>query len=228
MAKAYKRRNRRYRRKVYKPKEDNFTKVANVARTAFGIAKRVYRLVNSEMHRNELTGASINPTYNGSIVNLTNISQGDTDLTRTGLSIKLQTLRMRGNVAPSENASAPLYQQARMIIFRGKQENGVAYTASDLLATTGSFYAPNSLKNWTERFRTQVLYDKTYNLVGKSSTGPLANIPFDIKLKLTGHVNYSSGSNDIEDGGLYILFISNDLSWAPTIVYNYRLTFTDN
>lgn len=194
--------------------------VLEKANRALQIASQIKRYVNVEVKRHDRVVGPVNVTNAGILNNLTIIPQGDTAVQRDGISVKLMNLTIRGSLHCSSLQDA---SQARVIVFRGKQENGVGYGASDILETT-TVYSP---KNYTERFRSKILYDERF-MLNNPDGGTQQVKQFNINVKLGGHVRYSEGSNDIEDGGVYVLYISDQATNLPIINYYSRITFTDN
>ena len=118
----------------------------------------------------------------------------------------------------------------RVIIFRGKYENDVVPVIGDLLEyTSTSILACTSPKTYDKRFKTKILYDKTFTLsplgVDKSNIQFMSGV-----LKLNGHVNYDvsqTDGTDIEDGGIYMYVVSTHNTLTKQ-TGNFRITYTDN
>lgn len=197
-------------------------KVADVAYKAYKIARTLKRFVNTEhKYHDVINNTGISAT--GTIVNLTSgIAQGDTAVTRDGSSIKLARLSLRIHLTINSNATASM---ARIILFRGKQENGGTYTVTDILDNGTTTYQMIAPKTRTERFRTKFIYDKTSSL----SINGRRDVFLDWNFKLYGHTEYSDAAGTtIENGGLYMLYISNETLNNVNFTYYSRLTFVDN
>lgn len=207
---------RSYGTKIYR--------TADTAMRAYSLASKLARMVNVEYKVNRAAiGSVISNT--GIITNLTVINQGGTYQQRIGDSIKPMRLSGRLGITMSPSATDTT---VRLILFRAKQENenppavlGGQYGYLDNVSGGLTYLAP---KSWPNRFHFKTIYDKliTLNHEGKSSYTK------DWDFKLYGHVNYAPGQTDIEDGGLYLLMVSNENSNMPTIQFTYSLTFTDN
>lgn len=233
MPRRYKRRykKRTYKRNAKGANDKSVTvwsghSVLEKANAALSLASKVYRFVNTEVKFHDVTQTGTAIPNTGSINGLSAITQGDTSLTRDGQSVKLMNLTIRGFI--TTNQSQPYPQITRIILFRGKQENGVGFSATDILETA-SVISP---KNYTDRFRTKILYDQTFYQnqgagLSAAAFGTLSR-PFNINLKCQGHVNFAGSSTNIEDGGLYLLYLSNQATSTPTITYYSRLTYVDN
>lgn len=209
------RRARSYARKPTKPWR---YKVADTAYRAFKMAKSLKDAVNVEYKRHNTQLSQADVDYDGSIYYLNQISQGDTDLTRDGDSVKIQNLNLRYNIASSSQTFA------RVIVFWDKQDQIV--NPGDFLETVGSGYAPNSAKNYDNRFRTKTLYDRKHNL---SVGGGLQNI-VDTVIPINLHTQFYAGTTGIRTGALKILMISERTPATNICAFSglSYVTFTDN
>lgn len=185
------------------------------ARKALAIAQSLQRMINVEYKYYFHSGA-LTPTSTGQVVNLFVPAQGSEYNMRDGDSVK--NIRMDGSFWLLKNSSSAA-SLLRMIIFRGKQENATTFVTSDWLQ--GDIL---SRKNITEKYRTKTLYDKTFSL--NSTRNDTVNQTFDIKL--FGHTKFTSGTTYVEDGGIYMLLISNEATNTPYFNYNFRMSYTDN
>lgn len=224
---AYNRKYRRYARR--KAKGGKFMRYVNkgvgyakTAYKAYQLASKVARMVNVE-YKYFIIDGSPSVGNNGNIYPLCIVPQGLKVTERTGDSIK--PMRLAGRVFITQHGSAQK-TALRCILFRGKNENGTQYNVSDLLDTshisTNQYLAP---KDWNERFRTKIIYDKTFHLSNNGTSQAWA----DWNIKLFGHIQYvQEDATDIENGGLYMLLISNEPTNSPIFNYVLRLSFTDN
>lgn len=214
---------KRYRkRRYYRKREPDVVDVARYA--AKGVSK-IFRMINVEYKIHDKTETSINIGTTPTLIKLDTIAVGDGYNNRDGISIKPITLTVR--YLPQVNASA-LRNVMRIIIFRGKNENGVAFTAADLLENASGTQACISPKSYENRFKTKVLYDKTFNL---NHNGANSRRFVEKHIKLFGHVNFNIADTTgatVENGGLYALYVSSDNINQPVLDSSYRLTYTDN
>lgn len=186
---------------------------------ALALAKKVARMVNVEYKR-DITTFNAAVGWTGTITNLCNPTQGDGVTNRDGDSLKL--IRCSGRIYCTMNASAT-NTVVRVIMFRGKNENGTTYAPNDILYTTTGQMVFNP-KEYTNRFQTKVLMDRTYSL---SSTGK-SNFYINVNQKLFGHINFETGGTGIENGGLYLLLVGSEQLNTPTVAYTLTTSFTDN
>lgn len=225
--KSYRGKRKYYRKRKYagwRMKAAKAGTAIGLASKALSVASKVARLVNAE-YKFTTSTLSATSTYGGTITNLTTIAQGATEQTRNGTSIKLLNFKLRGTLQP--NPSGSLVQTFRIILFRGKTENGSSFSTSDILQNTGSAFVTESFKNWDEMTRTKILFDKKYTI---TFDGDGSSTVRDIRInkKLFGHVKYSSGSSTVESGGLYLLILGDAAVNGANYAMTYRLTFTDN
>lgn len=197
--------------------------VADKAESAYNMAVALKRLVNVERKYFDSAIADSAIASTGEITDLSAIPQGDTAITRDGDSLKPLGFQMRYKLTGDVNATFDTV--VRWILFRMKHENAVVPTVADILE--GS--TETSMFNFTERSRFTVLADKTHTLHVNDSTilpimmGKTGN-------KLTGHMTFVTGTVNHENGGLYLLRISNQTAVAnqPRWDSNQRITYVDN
>lgn len=226
---AYRKYKRRSRKRNYKKKTKGIGDLTlrETAVGAWKAVKAVQRLINVEIKHHDVILFNANISDTAFVNNLTMVPQGDSETQRDGISIKPLNLSYRYFIT---KASPVTYNQVRMIIFRGKLENGVAYTASDILASQIGPGAIISPRNYDERFRTQILYDRVHNLNNNTVQAQQLVTGY---IRLTGHINYdktdATGAT-IEGGGLYVMLVSDNATVGnqPSANFHYRLTYTDN
>lgn len=194
------------------------------AKKALALAKKVARIVNTE-YKYDLTASNINPDWTGTIINLCNPSQGLLTTNRVGASIK--PMKLSGKLAMYINSLSD-HTHVRVILFRGKNEGGAAtpYTPTDILDnTTGGqfFLAP---KNPDNIYNTKFIYDKTYTLSSQGRQSLVLKYDF----KLFGHIKFTQGGvgATIENGGIYMLVVTNEPTNTPNFVSTLRVTYVDN
>lgn len=187
-------------------------------------AKHLARMVNTEV-KQFLYSSDATTTWSGTVYNVFQPAAGTGESQRIGSSCKPLHLTIRGviNVAVAGNEQ----QLCRVIIFRGKNENGVAYTPSDILESSavGTAFAPVCTKNWDDRFRTKILYDKTF-VVNK--TAAATEKQFKFSKKLFGHTQFHAATTDVENGGIYVLTIADTAANGPHAAFYMRTSFSDS
>lgn len=199
---------------------------------AFQLASKVARMVNVE-YKQDTRQNSTTVNNLGTVISLCDsIDSGDAYNERDGDSVKL--IRMSGRVFITQHGSAQK-TLFRVILFRGKQENCRSYVVQDTNSTgnmgildhnagTGDLVlAPKSREN---RFHSKILFDKMYHMSNNGNSSIVANWDF----KLFGHCNFNdfTNPNEIEDGGLYMLLISNETTNTPTFNSFLKISYTDN
>lgn len=215
-------RNRRFKRRRQVPwyrKKYNAVQVASAALRGVNYLKG---LVNSEKFKHDFTGTP-NVDWSGTVVSLTSISQNDTDTGRTGNSIFVRSLYIRGQVVI--NASATSSEFVRIMIFIDKQQVGdTAPTAADVLETTSNINAPNSPLNLQTVGRFTLL--RSFQL---SVNPEKPSVQWKVNIPMRHHVRYNgTTANDIQRGGLYMLMISDNSSDLPQVRYYGRISYHDN
>lgn len=192
---------------------------------AYNLATKLARMVNVE-YKFRITQNVTAPDNSGFVVNLTNIASGDLATERDGNSIKL--MRLAGRVWITQNGSAQK-TAVRVIIFRGKNERSQPYEVDDnsngmavLDASAPQCIIAPKLED--NKYDTKILFDKTYHMSNNGNSSILCNWNF----KLFGHTTFQDQSATIENGGLYMLVVSNEGTNTPTFNYCLRTSYTDN
>lgn len=218
--KYYKR--RRYRRKKpYCPplKKPPIYKIADYAVNGYRLAKRLATVLNVEKKYHDIDQSGLSIDWFGNLGTANQISQGDSDITRDGDSIKMMNLTVRGYfISGSFDCSC------RFMIILDKQNN--ISTVGDLVSDNGTNLATLSSKVYDKRFRSKVLYDKVVQL---SADNPRKQ--FSVVIPILKHTQFNAGTTNIESGALKFLHISDQDPTAitlPVIRYKARLTYVDN
>ncbi len=212
---------RKYKRRAYK-KPMKYV-VADKAEAAYNMAVALKRIVNVERKYYDVTIADSAVASAGEITDLSGIAQGDTSITRDGDSLKPLGFNIRYKLTGDTNATFDTV--VRYILFRMKHENSVVPTVADILEGA----LPEAQFNFTERDRFTVLDDKTHVLhVADSTILPITM--HKSGAKLTGHMTFETGTVNHENGGLYMLRISNQTAVAnqPRWDSMSRVTYVDN
>lgn len=190
-----------------------------LAEQALKTAKWVATLVNAESKYDDTTVTNTAYDFNGVIATMCNPAQGTTAITRTGDSIKMQNMTLRGYVY--NNAASSV---TRVIVFYDK-DNTIT-NVSDYLQSTGSALATESPKNEDNKFKTKTLLDKSITL---SLTGEDMK-KFSYVIKIGKHTDFVATTSTISSGALKMIIISNQTSGAssPNVTYYSRVTYLDN
>jgi len=195
------------------------------AQKALAMAKYLKNIVNVEFKHitNEQTALTMAITA-GTIVQLTNLSQGDTTLTRDGSQIKAVSIQIdyfiKGHVDELGTA-------ARLMLVHDKQTNQAAYASSDLLhdvTINDVVVSPRNLDN-TQRF--SVLYDKTHIMGNNGSNISRGSFykPLQIKLRYDGNDGTIA---DLTQSSLSLFVCSSVVANPPIMTASIRIRFVDN
>ncbi|UOF78642.1 capsid protein [Circoviridae sp.] len=195
---------------------------ANAAYAAAALALRNVRyikgLVNSETFHQDNTVSATAITSTGLIFPITSIGQGDGAGQRTGNSILLRNFMMRARL--TRNASSVTTVVRFMIIQDKQQISDTSPAISDVLQSV----SVDSPLNTSSLGRFKVLYNRTILLD--------ANKPMwhkETYRKLYTHIRYNGNAGtDIQRGGLYCLFISDQPTNSPLLDFYLRTGYHDN
>lgn len=199
--------------------------IAKLAVQGYTIAKSLQGLINSErhIHQFEQVGQTIN--HNGVVTNACPLFQGDGPGNRTGNSVFLRGLAIRGMI--TRNTSGIDYQTVRMIIFQDKynSSNTVPTNLSEVLQNTGGVLAPfQGLDTFTNQGRFTILKSKLFKLTSNQSCIILKEY-----IRLKTHVKFvGSNGGDVHKGHIYIGFISNVNVNDPSVDMSCRVYYMDN
>ena len=156
-----------YRKKAYKKRNGRpgymscGKMVWGDAKKALVLAQGLKRLVNVEIKNHDVVATTAAMSVNLNIVQLTNIQQGDTTITRDGAQCKMLHLEMAYSILVDPTLPRTL---VRIMVVVDKQTNQGIYTALDLLEDSSSqdnIVAPRNLDN---KHRFSILYDRVHVL----------------------------------------------------------------
>lgn len=177
------------------------------------------------------TSLAIQPTWSGSIITIcNNISQGLLDVgNRVGDKIRLKNFYLcqnwNGNYLSSQT-----WQQVRVIVFRGKNENQLLPLPSQIVSAVGNNYTPMAKYSFDQRSTFTVLADRMFTVPAGTSIATNTKINHTVKINVPiNHIckYFGSGTNVI-DGGIYILMFTSEAANPPYMTNSYvRLTYTD-
>lgn len=179
------------------------------------------------------TGAFLISTHN-------TVPQNLTESGRTGRTILITSLQVRGTIQLSTDPTiGNLDQRVRIIFFIDSQTNGEAATLDEIINTSGTVDI-DSFRDLANIQRFRVIYDRVFDLpvqgVAQDSATTFESIPiskgFQFSRKLNLKIQYDDGvttgaistqrSNNI---GAFSVCEAGQK--APTVVYTSRIRYTD-
>lgn len=194
------------------------------ASKALQLAKSVKALLNVEIknHDTGLTQTAISSTFQ--VLELTNIAQGDTTLTRDGASLKLVGVNLKYKL--SQHASAT-NTQVRMLLVHDRQTNQATYSAVALLSDStihDAIVSPRNLDN-TRRF--QVLMDRVhiFSATGRTTSVHSFNKKLNIKIRYDAT---AAAITSLTQSSLSLVLVSDEATNTPLITHIIRLRYVDN
>lgn len=219
----YRQRGRRFRGRKRRAQPvsllDRKFSVNDVARAAWNGVKQIKQLINVEKFKFDVGPQTSSPTTTPVIADFTAIAQGDGLSARTGTSILVHSVTVKGAVAINGSATVSFF---RLILVRDTQQVGdTAPAYTDVMESASTVALLN--KNTPGRF--QLLYDQLFTL-GSASTQV---IPINFHVVVQKHVKYNgSASSDIQKGGIYLMMVSSEATNAPAFTYHGRTCYYDN
>ncbi len=189
------------------------------------MAKKALSLVNVEFkqHNSVLTSGTISDGT-GFIQQLTNIAQGDTNLTRDGSSIKIVSIYLKGFVQINSAATQSI---VRLMIVLDKQTNQAIYTTADLLHDVTEGDSLVSALNLDNKHRFVVLWDKSFT-VDNNNNGI---VHFSFFKKCNYPIRYDNSAaaiTSLTSNSLSMVRISNEGVDFPDITSFTRIRYVDN
>lgn len=180
-------------------------------------------LVNSErFHKDFNYGAGTNVPNTGIVTNITGITQGDSDIGRTGNSILLRdiTYRFKFEINPSVASNTTILL---MLVRDNQQISDTNPGITDVLTTSTC----ESLLALGTLGRFSVLSRKLYTLTPATGGKPCVEVKGYMNLQK--HVRYNgAASTDIQKNGHYLMMLSSETSNYPTLVGTIRISYHDN
>lgn len=166
---------------------------------------------------NESSGAVLTTA---SVTKLSNMAQGDTEVTREGKEVVARSLHCRGYITQHASAS---WTNVRCMIVLDREYDGADPGITDILDSSYAY----SYLNMSKAGRFQVLWDKTFLL----SSGIKDSVQFKINKKLRHKVKYQGTDGtaaSLESGQLLFIRFSDEATNTPTLSLESRFRFMDS
>ncbi len=212
-----KRYNGKYKRYI-KPSMDTAFK-------ALQIALATKRLLNVEKKWHDVDGFNINASQSGTIIQLTNVAQGDTSQTRDGDQLKILSLQLKLFGVRDSVANASLM---RVMIVQDSQTNGAIYALSDLLedaSVSNNMLSPANLDN---KYRFKIWYDRLHPMIESASNAIKVINKFFNKAVKIRFDNESAVISSLTSNSLSLVVICRQSTNVPTFTHWCRIRYVDN
>lgn len=216
---------KRATRKTYKRKPVSWYNkkysTYDIARQALAATKYIKGLVNSEQfHSDQTLALGLNQS---AIFHLTSLTQGDGDNGRTGNSILLKNIYIRGTTA----INSAVTSNTRVALFLVKDTQQISDTTPTISDIFVSGTDPDTLLKTNTFGRYKILWRKQHVMTPVS--GGRNVIEFSKYWKLYDHVRFNgSTSSDIQKNGYYFIMISSENVNFPSCLINSRIGYHDN
>lgn len=212
---------RRYKRRRYK-RRGGYTTMGS----AMFLAKKAYRgirylkgLVNAEKFHLDTTysGQVINST--GVVTHLSAIAQGDNDPGRSGNSIYVRGISFSFSL--NMNASATNTWVRFVMLIDTQQVGDTAPSLTDVFESNNV----GALMNHLTLGRYNILIDKVYTF----NISNLTAIQRKGYKSMRHHVRFNgTASTDVQKGGIYLMWVSNEGTNTPVLTGMFRVFYHDN
>lgn len=201
------------------------TKAMSLAGAAYSGYQSLRKLINVEYKTYDTENVSLTPNNVSTIAVLSNPSQGDDMNARSGRSIKASSIYVRARL--TQHASA-VVTTIRCIILIDHQCDGALPTESEILDTSATPAWLTVRNNFTENpKRFTMLVDRTYDL--DSVRNRISHLK--VYKKLGHHVKFrgtAGATGDLSNGHIFILWVSNETTNTPGVLYTARFQYIDN
>lgn len=179
-------------------------------------------LINSEMYKFDVVDSGTTVTNAGTYTShLTAVAQGDGDSARTGNSIFVRNLRIRGQIIFSPTGG-DIQNVTIMLVLDTQQIADTTSVNAALVLAAQNVDSPLNPQN-VGRF--SILYRRKFTLWSPDRL----QSNFLINKVLRHHVRYNGTTGgDIQKGGLYLIAISDQGANGPAISHYSRLSYHDN
>jgi hypothetical protein len=205
--------------------------VAKFAGDAYSVGARALsglnalrKLINIETKYFDYTASSAQNSTVG-VYYLTGITQGLTNVTRVGNSLRLQHYAF--DIMGVNNASATLATFVRVILFRDNENAGAAPAATDLLVNATAPQSIISPYNWLNLNRFGILYDNVFQMDATNNLGFQAHF----NIAHNGHIKFrgtDATASSAGEGSIWMFLWSNQATNTPTVTLYSRIAFTDD
>lgn len=202
----------------------NAVRAYSMARSAWTGLQYLKGLVNSETFNADRTFA-LGATQSD-IFGISRISQGDGQNERTGNSVLVRSIYLRGymqvnpSVTGNTRVSLALVQDTQQI----SDTNPAVLDIFNSITPEAMINRSNT-NNTAGRFK--IIWRKNYNLT--PSTGSTPNINIDKYFKVYSHVKFNGTANtDIQKNGYYLVILTSEATNYPTVSMTSRICYHDN
>ncbi len=204
------------------------TRKMSVAQQASSALRKVNKIQRSIELKHSDTNSTTNVTDSGVSINLSNISQGDTEVTRTGDKITIKGINCRYDVRFNPTVTVP--QTVRVVLLQAHTTDAQVTLPItdfyDIVAAAGEeTLAPTK---WGSSIRARTLYDKSHVLFDLANNDFQVRREFFIPSSKLRDTIYTPGASIVEKGLLNLLVWSDEASAnEPIFRVNIRVVFSD-
>ncbi len=215
----------KYKKKITRPGYSSCGKMVwSDAKKALAMAQGLKRLVNVEVKNFDVQQTIAAVTNTPVIIQLSNIPQGDSTITRDGAQCKVLALELGLHLARNASATST---SIRIMLVCDKQTNQAVYVNTDLLedvTAVDNIVSPYNLDN---KFRFTILFDRVFNV----SEGSNSVRDFKRVFRMNKLLRFDGNTPSIADltsNSLSLVQVANQVTNTPTITMFARLRFVDN
>jgi len=202
----------------------NAVKNPQALMVALKCAREIWRIkgmINCEQKTFATSGVGSSTNWTGVTNHITSIAEGDGSGNREGISILGRRILIKGQIGANASSAG---SEVRVLLVRDRFCTGTLPTLADVIPT-GNINAVNSAPYSTTKPRYQILFDRRYTVSpdGKDTK------PFYIDKRFRTHVRYTGSSGvDEYNNQFFLMYVSNEETYAPTVNYYTQFFYYDN
>lgn len=164
----------------------------------------------------DVTASGTTITTAATLVNLTPISQGDTDTNRNGDIVTFKSLFIRLSMTPNATAGMNFL---RMIVVQDKASLSAAPNIGAILEASTNYLSPISNDSGK---RIKVILDRTYTVDADGNGSQVDKL----YRKLNIRAEFDDAATIPQINSLYLVLISDQVTNGPSVSYYSRVRFT--
>lgn len=208
-------------KRVYRYARKNPQVVSAMAQSAYRMAKQMQGIINSEKHFHDTENVL---TAGNGIFRLINLQHGNDHGERTGNSILLKSIYLRGQV--EINPLVLNNTRFQIVIIRDNQQQ--ADTTPALSHIFEDSNDPESMLNITHMGRFTIVWSSRTRYLTPASGGKPIFI-LNKYIKLNKHVRFNGPNvTDVQKGCYYMCILTSESTNYPSVNIRSRISYYDN
>ncbi len=158
-------------------------------------------------------------------ISMINVSQGTTDITRTGDRIRSRRLWMSGKIFGNAAQTAPVTARLLVVVWNPVGVGASNAPVASQIVQFSAGYGPygSYSRDYGDSF--QVLYDAVFSVGQLTAAGEAEVFHFDRKILIDSE--FSAGATTPTTNNIYVFFLSDVLANQPVLAWSSTLWYED-